>query len=59
MHLSFKSPSQTNYRFESFLKNVKLTLDKFHEEITLMISVLGDFNAIVSVKLILIPKKFP
>ena len=40
-----RSPSQTNGEFKSFLKNLELILDKIHEEITFMISVLGDCNA--------------
>ena len=41
----YRSPSQTNDEFESFLKNFELTLDKIHEDNPFMISVLGDFNA--------------
>ena len=41
----YRSPSQTNGEFESFLKNFELTLDKIHEDNPFMISVLGDFNA--------------
>ena len=41
----YRSPSQTNGEFESFLKNFKVTLDKIHEDNPFMISVLGDFNA--------------
>ena len=41
----YRSPSQTNDEFESFLKMFELTLDKIHEDNPFMISVLGDFNA--------------
>ena len=40
-----RSPSQTNDKFDSFLKNFELTLDKIHEDNPFMISILGDFNA--------------
>ena len=40
----YRSPSQTNDEFESFLKNFELTLDKIHEDNPFMIFVLGDFN---------------
>ena len=41
----YRSPSQTNNEFESFLKNFELILDKIHEENPFKISVLGDFSA--------------
>ena len=41
----YRSPSQTNDEFESFLKNFELTLDKIHDDNPSMISLLGDFNA--------------
>ena len=41
----YRSPSQTNHEFESFLKNFELTLDKIHDDNPLMISISGDFNA--------------
>ena len=41
----YRSPSQTNEEFESFLKKFELTLDKIHDDNPFMISVLGDFNA--------------
>ena len=41
----YRSPSQTNEKFESFLKSFELTLDKIHEENPFMISVSGDVNA--------------
>ena len=41
----YRSPSQTNDEFESFLKSFELTLDKIHEDNPFMVSVLGDFNA--------------
>ena len=41
----YRSPSQTNDKFESFMKNFELTLDRIHEDNPFMISVLGDFNA--------------
>ena len=40
----YRSLSQTNYVFQSFLKNIELTLDKVHEENPFVISVLGDFH---------------
>ena len=40
----YRSPSQTNDKFESFLKNFELTLEKIHEDNPFMISALGDFN---------------
>ena len=40
----YRSPSQTNDEFESFLKIFELTLDKIHEGNPFLISVLGDFN---------------
>ena len=57
----YRSPSQTNDKFESFLKNFELTLDKIHEDKPFMISVLGDFNAspIIGVKMIPLPMKAP
>ena len=41
----YRSPSQTNDEFESFLKMFELTLDKIHHGNPFMVSVLGDFNA--------------
>ena len=41
----YKSLSQINDEFESFLKRFELTFDKIHEDNPFMISVLGDFNA--------------
>ena len=41
----YRSPSQTQDEFETFLKNVELTLDKIHENNPFMTIVLGDFNA--------------
>ena len=41
----YRSLSQANDKFESFLKNFELTLYKIHEGNPFMISVLGDFNA--------------
>ena len=41
----YRSISQTNYVFQSFLKNIEMTLDKVHEENPFVISVLGDFHA--------------
>ena len=41
----YRSPSQTNNEFESFLRNFELILDKIHEENPFKISVLGDFKA--------------
>ena len=41
----YRYPSQTNDKFESFLKNFELTSDKIHKETPLMIPVLHDFNA--------------
>ena len=41
----YRSPSQTNDEFESFLKNFGLTLNKIHEDNPFTISVLGDFKA--------------
>ena len=45
MFCFYRSPSKTNDKFESFLDNFELTLDKIHEENPFMISALGDFNA--------------
>ena len=41
----YRSPSQTQDEFESFLKNFELTLDKIHENNSFMTIVLCDFNA--------------
>ena len=41
----YRSPSQTQDKFETFLINFELTLDKIHENNTFMTVVLGDFNA--------------
>ena len=41
----YRSPSQTNDEFKSFLKNIELTLDKIRVGNRFMVSVLGDFNA--------------
>ena len=40
----YRSPSQTQDEFETFLKNFELTLDKSHENNPFMTIVLGDFN---------------
>ena len=40
----YRSPSQTQDEFETFLKNFELTLDKIHENNPFMTIVLGDFN---------------
>ena len=42
----YRSPSQTNDKFESFLKNFEFTLDIIHEDNPFMIFVLGDFNTV-------------
>ena len=41
----YRSPSQTQDEFETFLKNFELTLDKIHENNPFVTVVLGDFNA--------------
>ena len=41
----YRSPSQTQGEFETFLKNFELTLDEIHENNPFMTIVLGDFNA--------------
>ena len=41
----YRSPSQTQDEFETFLKNFELTLDKIHENNPFMTIVLDDFNA--------------
>ena len=41
----YRSPSQTQDEFETFLKNFESTLDKIHENNPFMTVVLGDFNA--------------
>ena len=41
----YRSPTQTNDKFKSFLKYFVLTSDKVHEDNPFMISELGDFNA--------------
>ena len=41
----YRSPSQTQHEFETFLKKFELTLDKIHENSPFMTAVLGDFNA--------------
>ena len=41
----YRSKSQTQDEFETFLKNFELTLDKIHENNPFMTVVLGDFNA--------------
>ena len=41
----YRSPSQTNDKFESFLKYFEVNLHKIHEENQFMISALDDFNA--------------
>ena len=41
----YRSPSQTQDEFETFLKNFELTLDEIHENNQFMTIVLGDFNA--------------
>ena len=41
----YRSPSQTQDEFETFLKNSELTLEKIHENNLFMTIVLGDFNA--------------
>ena len=41
----YRSPSQTNNKFESFLKNFQLTLNEINQENPIMISVGDDFNA--------------
>ena len=41
----YRSPSQTNGEYKSFLKNFELTLDKTHGDNPFMISVLAGFNA--------------
>ena len=41
----YRSPSQTQDEFETFLKNFELTQDKIHENNSFMTIVLGDFNA--------------
>ena len=40
----YRSPSEMQDEFETFLKNFELTLDKIHESNSFM-TVLGDFNA--------------
>ena len=40
-----RSPSQTQDKFETFLRNVKLALDKIHENNPFMTVVLGHFNS--------------
>ena len=40
----YRSPSQTNDEFESFLKYFEVNLDKIHEENQFMISALDDFS---------------
>ena len=40
----YRSPSEMQDEFETFLKNFELTLDKIHESNPFM-TVLGDFNA--------------
>ena len=41
----YKSPSQTQDEFETFLKNFELILDKIHENNPFMTVDLGEFNA--------------
>ena len=41
----YRSPSQTQDEFETFLKNFELNLDKIHENNLFMTVVLGGFNA--------------
>ena len=41
----YRSPSQTQDEFETFLKNFELSLDKIHENNPFMTIVQGDFNA--------------
>ena len=41
----YRSPSETQDEFETFLNYFELTLDKIHENNLLMTVVLGDFNA--------------
>ena len=41
----YRSPSQTEDEFETFLKNFESTLDKVHENNPFITVVLGDFNA--------------
>ena len=41
----YRSPSQTQDEFETFLQNFELTLDKTHENNPFMTIALGDFNA--------------
>ena len=41
----YRSQSQTQDEFETFLKNFESTSDKIHENNTFMTFVLGDFNA--------------
>ena len=41
----YRFQSQKQDEFETFLKNIELTLDKIHENNPFMTVVLGDFNA--------------
>ena len=41
----YRSPSQTQDEFETFLKNFESTLDKIHESNPFMTVIQGDFNA--------------
>ena len=41
----YRSPSQSSNEFESFSKNLELTLDRVMKNIPYMIVLFGDFNA--------------
>ena len=53
----YRSLSQTQDEFETFVKNFELTLDKIHENNPFMTDVLGDLNATFGVKLMSLPQK--